>query len=190
MVYLEYIKEKIFMDFFMQIGLLFTNMSWAVIICLIIGLVFIMIEIFQPGFGVFGSIGFILLVLGIILRAIYRTEDDDMLAQIFIMLFIVSIVIIVAFVLMVKSSKMGWLSRSPLIQSGSVVSTEISEGTNDYIYLKDKLGIATTDLKPTGKININEEILDAYADGFYISKGEGIKVVDVRGGKVTVRRVE
>lgn len=178
------------MDFFMQIGFLFANMSWAVVICLIVGLIFIMIEIFQPGFGVFGSIGFILLVLGIILRAVYHNEDDNILAQIFIMLFIVSIVIIFAFIIMVKSSKMGWLSRSPLIQKDTAVSTGISEGTKDYTYLKDKIGVATTNLRPTGKINIDNEILDAYADGFFINKGEGIKVIEARGGKVTVRREE
>lgn len=177
------------MDFFMQIGFLFTNMTWPVIVCLIIGLVFVMIEIFQPGFGVFGTIGLLLLVLGIVLRAILRQEEDNVLAQIFIMLFFLSIIIIVGFIIMVKSSKMGWLSRSPLIEKSTSVSTGTSEGTKDYTYFKDKIGVAATDLKPTGKINVDNMVEDAYAEGFFINKGEGIKVVDVKGGKITVRRI-
>ncbi|MFW5780734.1 MAG: NfeD family protein [Bacillota bacterium] len=178
------------MEFFVQIGLLFANMTWPVMVCLIVGLLFVMIEIFQPGFGVFGTIGLLLLILGIILRAIYSQDEDNVLAQIFIILFFVSIIIISAFIIMVKSSKMGWLSRSPLIEKSTAVSTGISEGTTDYTRLKDKIGIATTNLRPTGKIRIDDEILDAYAEGFYIKKGEGVKVIETRGGIVTVRRFE
>ena len=178
------------MDFFLQIGYLFTNMTWPVIVCLIVGLVFVMIEIFQPGFGVFGTVGLLLLILGVVLRVIFRQEEDNVLAQIFILLFFISLIIIGGFIIMVKSSKMGWLSRSPFIEKSTAVSPGISEGTKDYTYLKDKIGYAATDLKPTGKINIDGVVEDAYAEGFFIKKGEGIKVVDVKGGKITVRRIE
>lgn len=178
------------MDFFIQIGLTFSNMTWPVILCLIVGLVFMFIEIFQPGFGVFGGIGLLLTVLGIVLRAIFSKPEDNILAQIFILLFILTIIIIAGFIIMVRSAKMGWLSRSPLIEKSTAVSTGISEGTMDYTMLIDKLGIASTDLRPVGKINIDGEIFDAQAESFYISKGEGIKVIDIEGGKITVRRIE
>lgn len=177
------------MDFFFQIGYLFSNMTWPVIVCLIVGLVFVMIEIFQPGFGVFGTVGLLLLILGTVLRAIYRQPEDNVLAQIFIMLFLISVFVIVGFILMVKSSKMGWLSRSPLIEKSTAVSTGVSEGTKDLSYFKDKIGVAETDLRPVGKINIDSMLEDAHAEGFFINKGEGIKVVDVKGGKITVRRI-
>lgn len=178
------------MEFFMQIGYLFSNMTWPVVVCLIIGIIFLMIEIFQPGFGVFGTVGMSLLILGVVLRAIYRRPEDNLLAQIFIMLFFVSIIVVTAFIIMVKSSKMGWLSRTPFIEKSTAVSTGMSEGTADYSYLKGKIGVATTDLKPTGKINIDDEVVDAYAEGFFISKGEGIKVTEISGGRISVRRVE
>jgi membrane-bound serine protease (ClpP class) len=165
-------------------------MTWPVMVCLIVGLVFVMIEIFQPGFGVFGTIGLLLLVLGIVLRAVFSQEEDNILAQIFIMLFFISIIIILAFIIMVKSSKMGWLSRTPLIEKSTAVSSGISEGTHDYTRLKDKIGIATTDMRPIGKIRIDDEILDAQAEGFYIKKGEGVKVIETRGGTIIVRRFE
>jgi membrane-bound serine protease (ClpP class) len=149
-----------------------------------------MIEIFQPGFGVFGSVGLLLLILGVVLRAIYSQPEDNILAQIFILLFFVSIIVIVSFIIMVKTSKTGWLNRTPLIENSTAVSTEMSEGTADFSHLKDKIGVAATDLKPTGKVNIDNEIVDAYAEGFFISKGEGIKVTEISGGKISVRRIE
>ncbi len=178
------------MDFFVQIGLLFTNMTWPVIVCLIVGIVFVMIEIFQPGFGTFGTVGLLLLVLAIVLRGIFHQDDDNVLAQIFIMLFFLSIIILIAFIIMVKSSKMGWLSRTPFIEKSTAISTDISEGTKDYSFFKDKVGIAETALRPTGKIRVDDLIEDAYAEGFFIKKGEGIKVVDISGGKITVRRID
>ncbi len=178
------------MDFFIQIGLLFSNMTWPVIICLIVGIVFLMIEIFQPGFGVFGTIGLLLLILGIVLRAVFSQEEDNILAQVFIMLFLLSLIVVIGFIVMVKSSKMGWLSRTPFIEKSTAVSTGISEGTKDYTYLRDKIGIAVTNLRPTGKIKVDNVVEDAYAEGFFIDKGEGIKVVDIIGGKITVRRID
>ena len=164
-------------------------MTWPVIVCLIVGLVFVMIEIFQPGFGVFGTVGLLLLILGVVLRVIFVRKKTMFWRRFY---FIVPYIVNYyrGFIIMVKSSKMGWLSRSPFIEKSTAVSPGISEGTKDYTYLKDKIGYAATDLKPTGKINIDGVVEDAYAEGFFIKKGEGIKVVDVKGGKITVRRIE
>ena len=41
------------MAFFTEIGILFTGMTVPALIALILGFVFVVIEIFQPGFGIF-----------------------------------------------------------------------------------------------------------------------------------------
>ena len=71
------------MEFFHQYNLLFANMQWYVVVCLILGLVLLFIEIFQPGFGFFGISGFILLGLSLILRAVFRQPEDNALMQVF-----------------------------------------------------------------------------------------------------------
>ena len=58
------------MAFFTEIGILFTGMTVPALIALILGFVFVVIEIFQPGFGIFGIVGGILITLGIVLRAL------------------------------------------------------------------------------------------------------------------------
>ena len=52
-----------------EIALVFTEIGWIPAVCIILGLICIIIEIFQPGFGVFGITGTILLVVGIAVRA-------------------------------------------------------------------------------------------------------------------------
>ena len=45
------------MNLFTEIAILFTGMTAPVIVCLVVGLIFVIIELFQPGFGIFGIIG-------------------------------------------------------------------------------------------------------------------------------------
>lgn len=174
--------------FFKEVAILFTGMTLPALICLILGLIFIVIEIFQPGFGIFGIIGGILSIIGIILRVI--KGDGNPLAQIFIILFIETVLILAAFIIMVTTSKKGWLNRSPLVEKGTAVSTEYSEGTENYTRLIGKLGVAVTDLRPSGKVNVDGSIYDVIADGFFIKKGEGVKITAAEGVKITVSRAE
>lgn len=176
------------MSFFEEFALLFTGMSIPAIICLIMGVIFIIIEIFEPGFGVFGILGGILAVAGIVLRVI--VGDGNAFAQIFILLFIYMIIIVVAFLIMVFASKRGWLKRSPLIMKSTAVSETFSAGTENYNSLIGKRGVATTDLRPTGKVSIDGGLYDVVTDGFYIKKDESVVVSNVEGGKITVTRVE
>lgn len=176
------------MSFGQEFVTLFKNMPIASIICLIIGIVLIIIEIFQPGFGIFGILGGALSIVGIVLRVL--VGDGNVFAQIFILLFFDVIIILIAFFAMLLTAKKGWLNRSPLIQNDTAVDKDHSEGTADYSALVGMLGIAVTDLRPVGRANIDCEAYDVVADGFFIKKGEGIKVVSVEGSKITVTRAE
>lgn len=174
--------------FFHEIAVLFRGMPVQSIICLILGFIFIVIEIFQPGFGVFGVLGGILTIVGIILRVI--VGDGNVLAQVFIILFFDVIFIVIAFVIMIVTSKKGWLNRSPLVESGTAVGIAFSEGTENYAHLIGKMGVAITDLRPIGKANVDGLVYDVDADGFYIRKGEGIKIIATEGTKILVVRAE
>jgi membrane-bound serine protease (ClpP class) len=49
-------------------------------------------------------------------------------------------------------------------------------------------GIALTDLRPAGRIDIDDEPYDAVTQGDYISAGELIRVLEVRGNRIVVKR--
>ena len=177
------------MSFFHEIAVLFTGMTPLVIVCLIVGLIFVIVEIFSPGFGIFGIAGSLLLLAGIILRVV--KGDGNPLAQIFILLFLIAILVSLSFVVMVELSKRGFISRSPLFQRGTAVDLERSEATEDYKTLVGKAGIAETYLRPVGKAQIEGITYDVIAGGaFFLPRGTKIKVSAVEGVRFTVVKAE
>ncbi len=103
------------MSFFTEVAIFFQGTSLIVWLTLILGYVFILIEMFQPGFGIFSVVGGAIIALGTVLRCV--KGDGNVFAQIFIIIFIESIAVLIAFFVLLKTSKRGWLNRSPLVES-------------------------------------------------------------------------
>lgn len=177
------------MEFFRQFGLLFTNMEWYVIVCLILGLVLLFIEIFQPGFGVFGIFGFILLIASVVLRAVFRAEEDEVLTQIFQLLLFQFVLVGGAFGLFMLANKRKWLKKTPFIQEATAVDPDFSDGTANFKELVGRRGAASTDLRPAGKAVIDGGIYDVVAENFFIEKGARLEVKSVEGVKIVVAAV-
>jgi len=165
-----------------DLGRLFTGMDPAIAIMLIAGLILIIIEIFQPGFGVFGIIGGILLIAGVALRL---TVDDgsNPLVIFFYLTFFIVIILTGSFLLMVKLSRGGWLSRIPF-------SEGVRYDVFNYSELLGKSGIAATSLKPEGKAEIEGKTYDVVAEAFLIKHGEKINVISVEGDKIVVNKID
>ena len=56
--------------------------------------------------------------------------------------------------------------------------------------LVGKVGIANTDFRPSGKINIDGMAYDAISDGVFISKGSNVRVVKFELGQLYVAESE
>ena len=55
--------------------------------------------------------------------------------------------------------------------------------------LLDKEGVAITDLRPSGIIEIDGTRIDALSEGNYIDRGAQVKIYKVEGSKIFVRRL-
>lgn len=172
--------------FFTQFGLLFSNMQWYVIICLCVGIALLILEIFQPGFGIFGIMGIVLLILSIILRTVYCYPEDKPVVQAFQMVLLLFIILSSAFALFIIGNKKNWWKNTAFIQNSTAVNTYYSDGTDNYSHLIDKVGVALTDLKPVGKMSLDGKIYDVVAENFFIESGKNIKITAVEGVKITV----
>jgi len=169
--------------FWEQFVELFAGMGVAAGICIVLGLILCIIEIFQPGFGIFGALGAILLIAGLVIRML----QGGTLLMLFIMIFLIIVVLLGAFMIMVRSMKYGWLSRSDLVQTGRAVNPTRSDATQDFSFLLDKTGTTTTPLRPSGKALIEGKEYDVIAQGAFINKGVEIKVIEVEGARIVVR---
>lgn len=169
-------------DFWNEFVRLFTGMGVAAGICIVLGLILVIIEIFQPGFGFFGGLGTLLIIAGIVIRML----QGGSLLMLFIMIFIVVVILLGAFLIMVRSMKYGWLSRTDLIQTGTAVSPERSDATQDFSKLVNRTGKTTTPLRPSGKAVIDGTVYDVVTQGAFIDVNKDIKVVEVEGVRIVV----
>lgn len=176
------------MSFGAEFVTLFGGMSWIVAACLIVGLILVAIEMFQPGIGVFGILGGIFLVAGIAIRL--AKGDGNPLAQLVIMLFFIVVILGAVFIVAVTTLKKGWLSKTPLVENGTAVAVGHSDGTSDFSALVGKSGKALTSLRPAGKAEIDGVSYDVVAKDFFIDSGEDVLVESTEGVKISVKRAD
>lgn len=168
--------------------------SW-IIILFIIGLIFLLVEIFViPGTGITGILGgtamLVALIGGI---ADSFTGEGFTISNLWNALIIVSIGSLLGIILIIYlTSKHGpkFITRhSELQHSQRVEDGYIGVDCNLINYI-GAIGIAKTDLRPSGKIEINETTLDAVSlNGIYIEEGSSIKVEKFENSQLYVTKI-
>lgn len=169
--------------------------NWEILL-FVVGLILISIEIFViPGFGVAGIIGITFVVAGLTLSLI----ENDFFDFSFTPKFEIS----KAFIRVVGTLSGGMilmaifgksLFNTPAMKrimlmdeqrssEGYVISHESQE------QLLGSVGIAVTDLRPSGKVEIDDEIYDAVTEGGFITRGNNVKVIKTEGYSIIVRKV-
>ncbi len=152
------------------------------VICLGIGLLLLIIEMFTPGFGVAGGTGLILLSAAIILQYIY---GDSRVAT--YILAIVLLLIVLAILWFVRSFQRGKLSRSFLVLNDSIDAAStpgVAAAKTEYI---GKTGVAITPLRPAGIAEIEGRRIDVMTAGAFIEKDTDVIVVNAEGMHILVR---
>ena len=164
---------------------LFTEMNGWTIVLFVLGIIFCAIEACIPGFGFFGIAGTIMIVAGIVVRMIFGGDLYMLLYMILIALVLFSVLFVVASLLIRK----GKLGKTAIFNVGTAVPEDITEGTRDYSCLVGKSGVVTTLLRPTGKANIDGDVVDVVARDGYIEVGAQVTVISVEGQRIVVIEV-
>ena len=172
--------------------------GWLEVVLVITGFIFLLLEVFVfPGFGIFGLGGGILIIFALILASqtfvIPRTESDLVELRRSITVVAGGIFGMVAFIFAVRR----YLPRAPLFNRIMLeppppeerIELDHRETIVDYSHLVGKGGTATTDLRPSGKARIGDELIDVIAEAEPIDRDESIVVVDAHASRVVVRRV-
>lgn len=146
---------------------------WALLL-LILGMVFISIELFVPGFGFFGITGLIMFALSCIITIFYINYG----------IFIVVSEII--FFVLIGCIIFHFIKKRNL--NGTIILNESlkEDKKEDYHTFIGREGISKTPLKPFGKADFYGNTIDVCAESFVES---GKKVVAVRfyEGKLYVK---
>ncbi|MDE6275598.1 MAG: hypothetical protein K2M75_03560 [Clostridia bacterium] len=174
------------LSFWQEIQIAFSDIGIIPAILLILGTIFIIVEIFQPGFGFFGIAGIILVLAGMAVR-LFMSKRGSLIVQFFVMLICVTVVVCIALAIMLHSLKKGKLSRTGLIQKSLAVSEGKSGGTEDFSELVGKTGKADSVLRPGGNAIIDGKLYSVVSQSALIERGKDIEVIAVEGMKITVK---
>ena len=152
------------------------------IVCLLVGLLLLLIEMFTPGVGVPGALGLVSLIAVIVMQlgwgspvvATYITAG-------------VLIIIIVSILLVIRSLQKGRLSKSFLVLNDAIDASSTANGDAARQELLGKVGVSITALRPSGIAEIGGARLDVMTSGEFIAPSTAIEVTDVKGLHILVR---
>jgi membrane-bound serine protease (ClpP class) len=168
--------------------------NWEILI-FFLGVILLLLEIFViPGFGVTGIAGITLVFAGLILVMLNNDVFDFSFVskdEIYQSSFIVLLSIAMSIVFLLVASR--YIIRSKFFKRVSLQTTmESSAGFTTNVNTPSLVGLqgeAYTVLRPSGKINVDGKIYDAYTGGEYIEKGEKIEVTGENINNLKVKKI-
>ena len=173
--------------FLEELTKLVTDISWIVILLLIIGFILCFVEAIIPNFGIVGIAGILFEIAGIVLHGILSGS----ILQVFIIVLIVLVVLSLAIVVFVRSAKYGILGKSALVENKTAIPVDYNEQeNNDYSVLIGEIGEAVSDCKPIGKMKFKQGTYDVLSKSDFILAGETAEVVDVVGNNIYVEKIK
>jgi len=170
--------------------------TWLEVILFLGGFCCLLLEIFVlPGFGIFGLGGGLLILVSLILASqtfVFPSKQEEY-AELRNSLIVVSAAGIG--ILGLGSIMRKYLPHTPLFRTVLLNPLEgeeldhlsARESVSDYSHLLGRSGVATTTLRPTGKAEFDNQLVDVITEGEILDRGTQVDVVEVRGNQIIVR---
>ena len=171
--------------------------SWEILL-FVAGLILIGLEIFViPGFGVAGVLGLICMLTGLTLSMVGNVYFDfsfsggrDLVKA--MLTVTISFILAIVFIFVTGKKVLGSrlfqrLVLHETLAKGNYRANEHPSESNNTSDLSGEHAIAYTEMHPSGKILLNNDIYDAISEGQYISKGSPVRVIEDLGNKLIVR---
>lgn len=155
-------------------------MEW-ILITLILGVILVCAELFIPG-GILGTIGGLFLLASFFL--VFNKYDT---ATGFYYLIGVVVLTGLCVYLTSKIVPRTSIGRSLFLKESESGYSSFQE---DLSFLKGREGMAVTLLRPAGVAKIEGRRTDVVTEGDLISKGSRVRVTEVEGNRVVVRKID
>jgi membrane-bound serine protease (ClpP class) len=170
--------------------------NYTEFLMIVLGIALLMIELFVlPGFGIAAVAGLVLMTVGMILALqdfVIPNPDlpwqGELLAQNMIQVLSAAIAGLIIAMLFIRYV----IPRLSTVVDGPYLRTTLQQAHADSMESKmanaGDTGITVTFLRPSGKIEIKGELVDAISESEYIEKGIPVIVLRVEGNRVIVVR--
>jgi len=182
--------------------------TWWEIAVFAIGIILLAIEIFIiPGFGITGVLGILFIVISLFAVLIPNRPDElpwprnDFNDVQWRLLsngawgFSIGFVgfIVLAYILAKFLPKTGPFKGLILAQAeaGAQMQIDMTAPSQKVNELKTgDAGVAITKLRPAGQARFEDAVVDVVAEGEFVENGQKIKIIQIQGNKVVVRKIE
>lgn len=177
--------------------------GWLEFLLFMLGVTCVICEMFVlPGFGVFGVSGILLLVLSLVMASqdfvLPDTPDQwsQLRGNVLLVLGSMLGVMLLFFGQLLLLDSLPGLNRFRLATPGDAEATdstpitgllESTSPTSTTVTVGLR-GTAESDLRPSGKVIIENRLVDVVTEGDYITAGTAIEVVKIEGNRVVVRK--
>ncbi len=155
-----------------------TLVVWGILL-LVAGFILVGVEMVVPGFGVPGLSGIACLIGGILLTA-KTVEQGLTITVIVVVLLAVMLTVVLLFFKTVKP---------PFVLEDELKAEHGQLNASDLEYLVGKEGVASTDLKPVGKCDIEGVEFDVRAEGRYIEKGTRVRINRIFENTIMIKEI-
>jgi len=164
------------------INAILANVGMIHIVLFTIGIICLVAEFFEPGMGVFGMVGIVLMVVDIFILAESFAQGLLLFAGLAILLLLFVLVLLLLASKGVLPKKLV-LSDATDNESGYVASAKIELQNGEE-------GVTVTQLRPAGKAEFLDKTYDVVSEGGFVESGVKIKVLSVTGNKITVKQCD
>jgi|MDTC01.2.fsa_nt_gb membrane-bound serine protease (ClpP class) len=152
----------------------------TIILLVILGIITIGLEFFLPG-GILGVLGIGVMVVAIVLCFSHYGSSAGLALS-------------AGVIVTVGVSLTFWLKNFERIGMGKKLMLKEQVNADEVLTKIQELlhqeGVAQTDLRPAGKVQMGTRRVDVVAEHGMIESGEPVKVVKVEGTRVVVRRIQ
>ena len=147
---------------------------------LILGFILILLEIFViPGFNIFGILGFLTVCSGVYVA--YREGPEYAV--------VVGAIGVVGTLALVRLLVRNRVWNRLVLESATTRAAGYDVSKSGLEGMLGERGVAVTALRPAGRMEFGEKLVDVVTEGEFVEKGVLVEVVVVDGNRVVVQRV-
>ncbi|MBQ2113889.1 MAG: serine protease [Selenomonadales bacterium] len=158
------------------------TVGWWEIGLFLLGTLFLLMEILFTGVGLFAVLG----ISSIFVSLIWAMGGDVNAVKVLLAGLVLAIILFALIATKLPSSKL-W-ERVVLRETESAEAGYNS--VDDHGTLVGKEGIVISELRPSGKVEIDGNVYDVVSSGPYLEEGERVVVAEAVGMRIVVRRVK
>jgi membrane-bound serine protease (ClpP class) len=162
--------------------------GWGEIILFVVGIILLIAEVFYiPGFGVAGIAGILALFASIVLSFLGRFPTQAEIVNSLLAVIGTLAGIVILTVLMFRKMPSSNLFNRLVLATGEKKELGFSSAP-EREELLGKQGVSLCDLRPSGVARFGKQRLDVITEGDYISKDEKIRVINIVGNRIIVKK--